>query len=131
MFFEVSFGYLDRGMSHGIADEILLVAPEIGNGRPTVAGTVAAQPFHPAHTPCQSAKAIIEVAQRILVLAVFVIARTADKREKVGRNTVVHRAEINGTEHVHVGGDGIPLQPAVQQMVLKALQPDRKDCFDS
>ena len=42
------------------------------------------QPFHPTHIPCQPAKAIIEVAQRILVLAVFVIARTADKREKVG-----------------------------------------------
>lgn len=36
MFFEVSFGYLDRGMSHGIADELLLIAPEIGNGSPTV-----------------------------------------------------------------------------------------------
>ena len=84
MFFEVSFGYLDRGMPHGIADELLLVAPEIGNGSPTVAGTAAAQPFHPAHISCQPAKAIIEVAQRILVLAVFVIARTADKRKKVG-----------------------------------------------
>ena len=84
MFFEVSFGYLDRGMSHGITNEFLLIIPIIGNGSPTVAGTVAAQPFHPTHIPCQPAKAIIEVAQRILVLAVFVIARTADKREKVG-----------------------------------------------
>lgn len=40
MFFEVSFGYLDRGMPHGIADELLPVAPEIGDGSPAVAGTV-------------------------------------------------------------------------------------------
>lgn len=51
---------------------------------------------------------------------------TFEKPRTIGRNTVVHRAEVNGTEHAHVGGDGVPLQPAVQQMVLKALQPGRE-----
>ena len=55
---------------------------------------------------------------------------TFEKPRTIGRNTVVHRAEVNGTEHAHVGGDGVPLQPAVQQMVLKALQPGRSQVLE-
>ena len=67
---EIGFGNFDRRMSHCITDKLRLIVTIIGNGGPTVAGTIAAERNPYPGPGAQPLQAGIETAQRILILPV-------------------------------------------------------------
>lgn len=70
MAFEIGFRHLYRRMPHRIADQLLLIIPIVGDGSPTVAGTIATERNPYPGPGAQALQAGIETSQRILILPI-------------------------------------------------------------